>query len=74
MISGQKEETVSSFFFLIVYGELCLLYEDQGNVFSYIRIYKEEKLLVILNFLEAEVEFKVNYNDYYVFYAPIKGG
>lgn len=44
---------------IIVYGDLKLLYEDDENIFSYIRTYKDEKLLVIINFFEAEAEFKI---------------
>lgn len=44
---------------IMVYGDLLLLYENDENIFSYIRTYKEEKLLVILNFFESEVEFKL---------------
>ena len=43
---------------IIVYGDLLLLYEEDENIFSYIRTYKGEKLLVILNFFEKEVEYK----------------
>ena len=43
---------------VIVYGDILLLYEEDENIFSYIRTYKGEKLLVILNFFEKEVEFK----------------
>jgi len=44
---------------IIVYGDLKLLYEDNENIFSYIRTYNDEKLLVIINFFEAEVEFEL---------------
>ncbi|WP_291636308.1 alpha-glucosidase [Clostridium sp.] len=44
---------------IMVYGDLLLLYENDENIFSYIRTYKEGKLLVILNFFESEVEFKL---------------
>lgn len=44
---------------IIVYGDLSLLYEEDENIFSYIRTYKSEKLLVILNFFEKEVDFEL---------------
>jgi len=44
---------------IIVYGDLKLLYEEDENILSYIRTYKDEKLLVIINFFEKEVEFKL---------------
>lgn len=44
---------------IIVYGDLKLLYEEDENIFAYIRTYEEKKLLVILNFFEVEVEFKL---------------
>lgn len=43
---------------IIVYGDLRVIYKADENIFSYIRTYHGEKLLVILNFFEAEVEFK----------------
>ena len=44
---------------IIVYGDLKLLYEEDENILSYIRTYKDEKLLVIINFFAKEVEFKL---------------
>jgi len=44
---------------IIVYGDLLLLYEDDENIVSYIRTYKDKRLLVILNFFEEEIEFKL---------------
>lgn len=44
---------------IIVYGDLKLIYEDDEQIFAYTRSYNNEKLLVILNFFEKEVEFKV---------------
>ena len=40
----------------IVYGELNLLLKEDENIFAYTRSYKDEKLLVVLNFFEKEVE------------------
>jgi oligo-1,6-glucosidase len=42
---------------IIVYGDLLLLYEEDENIFSYIRTYMDKRLLVILNFFEKEVEY-----------------
>ena len=42
---------------IIVYGDLRVIYKADEHIFSYIRTYEGEKLLVILNFFEAEVEF-----------------
>lgn len=44
---------------IVVYGDLRLLYEENENIFSYIRTYNDKMLLVILNFFEIEVEFKL---------------
>ncbi|GFZ33869.1 oligo-1,6-glucosidase [Clostridium zeae] len=44
---------------IIVYGDIKLLYKDDENIFSYIRKFKDESLLVILNFFENEVEFRL---------------
>ncbi|WP_160679253.1 alpha-glucosidase [Clostridium sp. C8-1-8] len=44
---------------IIVYGDINLLYKDDENIFSYIRKFEDERLLVILNFFEKEVQFKL---------------
>ncbi|QAA33453.1 glycoside hydrolase family 13 protein [Clostridium manihotivorum] len=44
---------------IIVYGDINLLYKDDENIFSYIRRFEDERLLVILNFFEKEVQFKL---------------
>lgn len=53
LIKLRKEHEV------IVYGDVNMLHEDNENIFAYTRNYNDEKLLVILNFCEKEVEFKV---------------
>lgn len=45
---------------IIVYGDLKILLEEDENIFAYIRNYNNEKLLVILNFYEEKVEFKLD--------------
>jgi oligo-1,6-glucosidase len=44
---------------IIVYGDINLLNKDDENIFSYIRKFEDERLLVILNFFEKEVQFKL---------------
>lgn len=50
---------------IIVYGDLKILLEEDENIFAYIRNYNNEKLLVILNFYEEKVEFKLDENIKY---------
>ena len=59
----------------IIYGDYKLLCEDDKNIFAYIRELNGDKILVVCNFYEKEVEFKYdeefknaeillsNYND-----------
>jgi oligo-1,6-glucosidase len=44
---------------IIVYGEYKLLDEENEKVYSYLRTYEKQKLLVMTNFSDEEVEFKV---------------
>lgn len=44
---------------IVIYGDIEVLCEEDESVFAYTRNYKEEKLLVVLNFFEKEVEFKL---------------
>lgn len=45
---------------VIVYGDIELLEKDNESIFAYTRSFENRKLLVILNFSEKEVEFKVH--------------
>lgn len=45
---------------IIVYGDLNILLLEHESIFAYTRSYKNEKLLVILNFYADEVEFKLD--------------
>lgn len=59
----------------IIYGDYKLLCEDDKNIFAYVRELNGDKILVVCNFYEKEVEFKYdeefknaeillsNYND-----------
>lgn len=42
----------------IIYGDYKLLCEDDKNIFAYIRELNGDKILVVCNFYEKEVEFK----------------
>jgi oligo-1,6-glucosidase len=44
---------------VIVYGDVKLLYKDHENIFAYIRNLNNESVLVILNFFDKKVEFKL---------------
>ncbi len=41
----------------VVYGDVQMLYESDEKIFAYTRSYGNEKLLVVMNFSEEEVEF-----------------
>jgi oligo-1,6-glucosidase len=43
----------------IVYGHIDLLYKYDENIFAYLRSLEDERLIVVLNFFEKEVEFKL---------------
>jgi len=64
----------------IVYGEINMILEDDENIFAYTRVLGDEKLLVVLNFFENEVEFvlpdEVEFKDYKLLLSnyPVKGG
>lgn len=59
----------------IIYGDYKLLCEDDENIFAYVRELNEDKILVVCNFYDKDVEFKFdgdfnyskvllsNYND-----------
>lgn len=53
LIKFRKENPV------MVYGDLNLIYKDDENIFSYVRRLNDEVVLVILNFFDKEVEFKI---------------
>ena len=42
----------------IIYGDYKLLCEDDKNIFAYVRELNGDKILVVCNFYEKEVEFK----------------
>ena len=44
---------------IIVYGDINLLCSEDENIFAYIRNLGSERLIVVLNFFEKEVEFKL---------------
>ncbi|MFL0266737.1 glycoside hydrolase family 13 protein [Candidatus Clostridium radicumherbarum] len=44
---------------VIVYGDIELLEKNNESIFAYTRSFENRKLLVILNFSEKEVEFKL---------------
>ena len=46
----------------IIYGDYKLLYEDDKNIFAYIRELNGDKILVVCNFYKDEVNFKLNQN------------
>lgn len=50
---------------LIVYGDFELINREDQHVFSYIRKYNNERLLVICNFYGTEAEFKLPENIEY---------
>ncbi|WP_026884763.1 glycoside hydrolase family 13 protein [Clostridium akagii] len=56
LIKLRKEHEV------IVYGDIDILLLDHESIFAYTRSYNDEKLLVVLNFYEAEIEFKLEKN------------
>lgn len=56
LIKLRKEHEV------IVYGDIDILLLDHESIFAYTRSYNDEKLLVVLNFYEAETEFKLEKN------------
>lgn len=47
---------------IIVYGDLELINRDNESVFAYSRTYKDEKLIVILNFYGENIEFSIGEN------------
>ena len=59
----------------IIYGDYKLLCEDDENIFAYVRELNGDKILVVCNFYDKDVEFKFdgdfnyskvllsNYND-----------
>lgn len=52
---------------VIVYGDFELLYEDDLNLYSYTRSLADEKLLIVCNFYDKEIQFKkpdnIEYTD-----------
>lgn len=44
---------------VIVYGDITMLYEDDEKIFAYTRSYGNQRLLVVLNFSEDNVNFAV---------------
>lgn len=52
---------------VIVYGDFELLYEDDLNIYSYTRSLADEKLLIVCNFYDKEIQFKkpdnIEYTD-----------
>lgn len=42
---------------VLVYGDINILFKEDENIFVYTREYNNERLLVILNFFEKEIEF-----------------
>ncbi|KPU26925.1 oligo-1,6-glucosidase [Caloranaerobacter sp. TR13] len=44
---------------IIVYGDVKLILEEDDNIFAYLRTLEEERLFVLLNFSEEEVEFNM---------------
>lgn len=44
---------------IIVYGDYELLYEDDLNIYSYVRTMNDEMLLVVCNFFDKNVDFKL---------------
>ncbi|WP_024615267.1 alpha-glucosidase [Clostridium sp. Ade.TY] len=56
LIEIRKENEV------IVYGDYKLLNKDNRNVFAYVRELNGEKILVICNFYDKEVQFKLDEN------------
>ena len=68
---------------IVVYGDYELLLKDHKSVFSYIRKYNNEKILVVCNFYKEEVPFNLdnveikekiisNYKDDYKNFKNIK--
>ncbi|WP_026486609.1 glycoside hydrolase family 13 protein [Caldanaerobius polysaccharolyticus] len=63
----------------IVYGEINMILEDDENIFAYTRVLGDERLLVVLNFFENEVEFvlpdEVEFKDYKLLLSnyPVEG-
>ncbi|MFA9397962.1 MAG: alpha-glucosidase [Clostridiaceae bacterium] len=53
LIKLRKEQDI------LVYGDINLLYKDDENIFAYIRNFNNERVLVILNFFEKDIEFKL---------------
>lgn len=53
LIKLRKEHEV------IVYGDIDILLLGNESIFAYTRNYNDEKLLVVLNFYEAETEFEL---------------
>lgn len=49
---------------IIVYGEYKLLDEENEQVYSYLRTYEGQKLLVITNFSGEEIDYKVPMNEF----------
>lgn len=44
---------------IIVYGDYQLLYEDDLNIYSYVRTMNDEMLLVVCNFFDKNVNFRL---------------
>ncbi|ADL08476.1 glycoside hydrolase family 13 protein [Thermosediminibacter oceani] len=63
----------------IVYGDVNMILEDDENIFAYTRTLDDDKLLVVLNFFENEVEFvlsdEVEFRDYKLLLSnyPVEG-
>ena len=44
---------------VFVYGDCELLYPDDENIFAYVRTLERQKFLILLNFFQNDVEFKM---------------
>ncbi|ERI91566.1 oligo-1,6-glucosidase [Clostridiales bacterium oral taxon 876 str. F0540] len=44
---------------VIVYGDINMLLEEDENIFAYTRKFENERILVVLNFFDKEVEFTI---------------
>lgn len=45
---------------ILVYGDINIMYKDNENIFAYLRKLNDERLLVVLNFFEKGIEFKLS--------------
>ncbi len=59
LISIRKKNDV------IVYGKYIELAKDDENIFAYLRVLNDEKILVVCNFRENENEFSLDHNIQY---------